>query len=249
MARGSSFLRGLLIVTLFVLPSMGHAYILPSSQIIEFMVRKFASVNTLRITQLTKIVDLEREMEMVFGESIAVMSPDLYRSEVAGQSGKRIIVRNGLRTVKIIDGDIVHEKENVTFPYHFLMVAQDSRHLLKDLEELGINLDMVSLTRFRGRIAYLIGNKEEGSSRLLVDKDFFIPLLLQYGNVAFFASDFAQIKQGLWYPRYILYSYTGANIEDYIQEEYRIKDIFINPSIDASLFDVSTIRSQFESKE
>ena len=82
-----------------------------------------------------------------------------------------------------------------------------------------------------------------------MDKDLFIPLLLQYGNVAFFASDFAELKQRLWFPRYILYSYTGANIEDYIQEEYRIKDIIINPSIDASLFDISIIRSQFESKE
>jgi outer membrane lipoprotein-sorting protein len=246
MARGSRLLRGVLIVTLFFMPSIGHSYILPSTQIIEFMVKKFASVKTLQLTQLTKILDLGREMEMVFGESISLMSPDLYRSEVAGQPGKRIIVRNGLRTLRIIDGDIVLKKESEAFPFHFLMLAQDSRQLLKDLEELGINLDMVSLTRFGGRIAYLIGNKEEGSPRLLVDKDFFIPLLLQYGNVAFFASDFTEIKQGLWYPRYILYSYTGANIEDYIQEEYRIKDTFINPSIDASLFDISITRSQFE---
>jgi outer membrane lipoprotein-sorting protein len=249
MASGSRLLRGLLIVILFFMPSIAHPYILPSTQIIEFMVRKFASVNTLQITQLTKMLDMEKEMEMVFGESISLMSPDLYRSEVAGQPGKRIIVRNGLRTLRIIDGDIVHEKESKAFPFHFLMLAQDSRQLLKDLEELGINLDMVSLTRFGGRIAYLIGNKEEGSPRLLVDKDFFIPLLLQYGNVAFFASDFTELKQRLWFPRYILYSYTGANIEDYIQEEYRIKDIIINPSLDASLFDISIIRSQFESKE
>lgn len=246
MARGSRFLRGLLIVILFFVPSIGHSYILPSTQIIEFMVKKFASVNTLHITQLTKILDLGREMEMVFGESIYLMSPDLYRSEVAGQPGKRIIVHNGLRTLRIVDGDLAHEKESEAFLFHFLMLAQDSKQLLKDLEELGINLDMVSLTRFGGRIAYLIGNKEEGSPRLLVDKDFFIPLLLQYGNVAFFAADFTELKQRLWYPRYILYSYTGANIEDYIQEEYRIKDIIINPSIDASLFDISIIRSQFE---
>jgi len=249
MARGLRFLWGLLIGTLFIVPSIGHSYILPSTQIIDLMVKKFASVNTLRITQLTKILDLDKETEMVFGESISLMSPDLYRSEVAGQPGKRIIVRNGLRTLKIIDGNIVPKKEeSKAFPFHFLMVAQDSRQLLKDLEELGINLDTVSLTRFGGRIAYLIGNKEEGSPRLLVDKDFFIPLLLQYGNVVFFASDFTEVKQGLWYPRYMLYSYTGANIEDYIQEEYRIKDIFINPSIDASLFDVPIIRSQFEKR-
>lgn len=246
MARGSKFLRALLIVILFVVPSIGHSYILPSTQIIEFMVKKFASVKTLRIIQLTKILDLDRETETVFGESLYLMSPDLYRSEVAGQPGKRIIVHDGLRTLRIVDGNLANEKESEAFLFYFLMLAQDSRLLLKDLEELGINLDMVSLARFGDRIAYLIGNKEEGSPRLLVDKDFFIPLLLQYGNVAFFASDFIELQQRLWYPRHILYSYTGANIEDYILEEYSVKDIIINPSTDASLFDISIIRSQFE---
>jgi outer membrane lipoprotein-sorting protein len=245
MARGSTFLRGLLVGIAFVTPSIGHSYILPSTQIIEFMVKKYASVKTLQLTQLTTILDLNKEMEMIFGESISLMSPDRYRSEVAGQPGKRIIVRNGLRLLRIINGGIVQKKESGALPFHFLMVAQDPRQLLNDLEELGINLDMVSLTRFGDRIAYLIGSKKEGSPRLLVDKDLFIPLLLQYGNVAFFASDFTEVKQRLWYPRSLFYSYTGANIEDYIQEEYRIKDIIINPSIDASLFDVSIIRSQF----
>lgn len=245
MARGSKFLRGLLIVISVVVPSIGYSYILPSTQIIEFMVRKFAGVKTLQITQLTKILDLEKELEMVFGESVSLMSPDHYRSEVAGQPGKRIIVHNGLRTLRIIDGDVAHEKKKRAFLFHFLMLAQDSRQLLKGLEELGINLEMVSLTRFQGKIAYLIGNKEEGSPRLLVDKDLFIPLLLQYGNVAFFASDFTELKRQLWYPRYILYSYTGANIEDYIQEEYRIKDIIINPSIAESHFDIPLIKAKF----
>ncbi len=245
MARGSRFLRRLLIVILVSVPSIGYSYILPSTQIIKFMVKKFAGVKTLQITQLTKILDLDKEIEMVFGESISLMSPDLYRSEVAGQPGKRIIIRNGLRTLRIIDGDVACGKGNEAFLFHFLLLAQDSRQLLKRLEELGINLDMVSLTRFEGKIAYLIGNKEEGSPRLLVDKDLFIPLLLQYGNVAFFASDFTEIKRQLWYPRYILYAYTGANIEDYIQEEYSIKDIIINPSIDESHFDIPLIKAKF----
>ena len=249
MARGSRFLIGLLILLSIVAPSIGHPYILPSTQIIEFMVKKYASVKTLQITQLTKVLDLHREGEMLFGESISLMSPDLYRSEVAGQPGKRIIVHNGLKTLRIIDGEVVHAKQKRAFPFHLLMLAQEPRRLLKGLEELGINLDVVSLTRFEGKVAYLIGNKEDGSPRLLVDKDFFFPLLLQYGNVAFFATDFIEVRQRLWYPSTIVYSYTGANIEDYHKEEYSIKDITINPSIDTSVFDISIIRSQFEKRK
>ncbi len=245
MARRSKLLRRAIIFLSIIAPSIGHSYILPSTQIIEFMVKKYASVKTLQITQLTKVLDLDSAKEMVFGESISLMSPDRYRSEVAGQPGKRIIVHNGVRTIRIIDGEVAYGKEKRAFHFHFLMLAQDPRRVLKDLEQLGVNLDMVSFARFEGRIAYLIGNKEEGSPRLLVDKDLFIPLLLQYRNVTFFVSDFMELRRQLWYPRSMIYSYTGANIEDYIQEEYSIKDIMINPSIDASLFDISSIASRF----
>jgi hypothetical protein len=228
-----------------IAPSIAHSYILPSTQIIEFMVKRCSSVKALQMTQVTNVLDLGSAKETVFGETVFLMSPAFYRSEVAGQPGKRIIVHNGSRTLKIIDGEIGYAREDRAFLFHFLMLAQDPRQVLKGLEQLGVNLDTVSFARFEGRIAYLIGNKEEGSPRLLVDKDLFIPLMLQYGNIAFFTSDFKELKPKLWYPRSMLYSYTGANIEDYIQEEYRIKDIIVNPSIDASLFDISTIRSRF----
>jgi hypothetical protein len=245
MARRSRLLRRMVLFASIIAPSIGHSYILPSTQIIEFMVKKYASVTTLQMTQLTKALDLDSARETVFGETIFLMSPDRYRSEVAGQPGKRILVHNRSRTLKIIDGEVGYARENRGFLFHFLMLAQDPRHVLKDLEQLGVNLDMVSLARLEGRIAYLIGNKEEGSPRLLVDKDLFIPLLLQYGSITFFASDFEELKPKLWYPRSLLHSYAGANIEDYFQEEYRIKDIIVNPSIDASLFDIVAIRSRF----
>jgi hypothetical protein len=234
----------LLLVSIMV-PAIGDSYIPPSTQIIGFMVGKYASVKTLQITQLTKALDLGRGMETVFGESISLMSPGRYRSEVAGQPGKRIIIHNGSKTLRIIDGKIAYGKGKRAFPFHFLMIAQDPWQLQRSLKELGINLDMVSLTRCNGKIAYLIGNKESESPRLLVDKDLFTPLLLQYGDVAFFASEFTELKQRLWYPRSLIYAYTGANIEDYVQEEYSIKDIIINPSIDASLFDISGVTSRF----
>ncbi|MFW6146762.1 MAG: hypothetical protein ACOC6B_00035 [Thermodesulfobacteriota bacterium] len=245
MARRSIFLIGLLIGMAIAAPSIGYSYILPSSQIIEFMVKKYASVHALKMTQLTKVLDLQRPGEMRFGESISLMSPDRYRSEVAGQPGKRIIVHNGSRTLKIVDEEVIYNRENRSFLFHFLMLGQQSSRLLQRLEELGINLDQVSLTRSRGKIAYLIGNRQNRSPQLLVDKDLFVPLALQYGNIAFQASDFTELKRHVWYPRYMLYSHTGANIEDYVQEEYRIKDITINPPLDSSLFDISSIASQF----
>jgi hypothetical protein len=245
MAKRSKVLILLSLVMIGIVPSTGSPYLLPSFQIIEFMASQFAEARTLQITQLTKIIDLNQEIEKAFGESLSLMSPDNYRSEIAGQPDKRLIIRHGSKALKIINGEVIYHKEDIDFAFHFLMIAQDPKQLLKYLKTLGINIDMVSLTRFDGRIAYLIGDKGEGNPRLLVDKDSFLPLLLQYGNILFYASDFREVTTHMWYPHSIVYSFTGANIDDYLKEEYRIKDIIINPSFDVSLFDIPLIRARF----
>lgn len=249
MAKRSNFLMLLSLFIIVLVPSLCNSYMLPPAQIIELMANKFAAAKTLQITQLTKITDLNEEIEKVFGESISLMSPDIYRSEIASQPGKRLIIRNRSRTLRIINGEVTYDKESKGFLFHFLMLAQDPKQILECLEELGINLDMVSLTRFEDRIAYLIGDKEEGSPRLLVDKDLFLPLLLQYGNLLFRASDYRELIEKMWYPYHIVYEFTGANIEDYLKEEYRIKDVIVNPPIEESLFDIPLIKTQFERSE
>jgi len=248
MAKRSKLLILFFLIIIGIVPSTGYPYLLPSVQIIEFMANQFAEARTFQITQLTKIIDLNQEIEKVFGESISLMSPDCYRSEIAGHPDKRLIIRNGSRTLKIINGEVIYDKESNDFAFQFLMLAQNPKQLLKYLKELGINMDMVSLTRFEGRIAYLIGDKGEGNPRLLVDKDSFLPLLLQYGNVLIHASDFRKLTPQIWYPHYILYSFTGATIDEYLKEEYRIKDVMINPSFDVLLFDIPLAKAKISKR-
>ena len=217
---------------------------LPPAQIMEFVANKFAKIGTLKITQLTRIKNLDQEEEKVFGEIIYLRSPSLYRSEVAGQPEKRLIIHRGTKTLRIIDGEIVYQGESRDPLFRFLMLAQRPSRLSKRLRVLGIDLDKVSLTRFEDKIAYMIGNKEEGSPRLLVDKDLFLPLLLQYGSVLFQFSDYRELKKRAWYPYKITYSFNGA-----IVEEYTVKEIKVNSSLDLSLFDIPLISSQFGRRE
>ena len=240
MAKLSNFRIVLSLTILLILSSIGYPYILPPTQIIEFMAKKFATIKTLKIIQLTKIKDPDQEQEKVFGEIIYLRSPVLYRSEIAGQPAKRLIMHKGTKTLSIIDSMITSEGESQDPLYRFLMLAQGAKRLLERLGAVGINLDKASLTRFEDRIAYLIGDKEEGAPKLLVDKDLFLPLLLQYGNVVFHFSDYRELKKQTWYPYTIVYSFNGAIIE-----EYNVKDITVNPSIDLSLFDIPLISSQF----
>lgn len=247
MAKISNFLIVLSLIAIVISPSIGQSYILPSVQIIEIMTNKFATIRTLHIIQLTKLKGLSQETEKIFGESIYLMSPDLYRSEIAGEPGKRLMVHNGSKTLRIINGGIAYDRESQDFLYRFLLLAQNPKRLLEILKDLGINLEKVSLTRFNGRIAYLIGEREEGSPSFLVDKDLFLPLLLKYDDFIFHFSDYKEILEETWYPYQIVFSSKGT-----ITEEYMIKDITVNPPIEASLFNISPIRAQFskgESKE
>jgi len=244
MAKISNFLIGLSLIILLILSSIGYPYILPPTQIIEFMTNKFTKIERLKITQLNKIKDLNQEGERVFGEIIYFWFPTLYRSEIAGQLGKRLIIHDGIETLRVIDREITSEGESWDIPYRFLMLTQNPERLLERLKDLGMNLDKASLTRFEGRIAYLIGEKEEGSPKLLVDKDLFVPLLLQYGNILLRFSDYREFMEQIWYPYKIVYSFNGDIIE-----EYTIKDIIVNPSLDLSLFDIPLISSQFGKSE
>ena len=245
MAKRSDFLIVLSLSIMVVLPSIGYPYIPPTAQIIEFMSDKFATIRTLKITQLTRIRDLNQEIEKVFGEIIYVRSPDLYRSEIAGQPGKRLLINNGKKTLSIINGGIAYERQARDPVYRFLLLAQSPKRLLDILRGLHISLNKASLTRFEGRIAYLIGEKEEGSPRLLVDKDLFLPLLLEYGNILLRFSDYRELREGIWYPYKIVYSLEY----EAITEEYTVKDVIVNPRLDLSLFNISLIRARFGKSE
>ena len=244
MAKISSFRIVLPLIIIFILPSIGLPYMLPPAQILQYMTNKFANIKTLKIIQRTSIKELSEEKEKVFGEIIYLKTPDLYRSEIAGQPGKRLIILNSKRTLRIINRRITYDRQGQDFLYRFLFLAQNTELLLERLAEAGINLDKASLTRFEGRIAYLIGEKKEGSPKLLVDKKLFLPLVLKYGDFLFHFSDYREIREHIWYPYKITCSSKGAIIE-----EYTLKDIMMNPLVDVSLFDIPLIRSQFEKSE
>lgn len=239
MARASKFLTYAALIVIVMTPSIGLPYILPPAQIIEFMSGKFVNVTTLHIIQHTTVKDLSQEEETVFGEIVYLKSPYFYRSDMVGQPGKRLVIHKTTRTLRITNGAITYDGESLDFFYRFLLLAQRPKRLLEGLQLIGVDVQKVSLTRFEGRIAYLIGEKEEGNPRLLVDKDLFLPLLLEYGNARYHFSDYREIMEQTWYPYKIAYLLNGATLE-----EYNIKEITVNPPVDASLFDIAAIKAQ-----
>lgn len=243
MARISRFMICISLM-IIMLPSIGQAYILPSSQILEFMTDKFAHIRTVKIIQQTRLQDPGQEKETVFGELLYLMSPYFSRSEMVGQPGKRLIITRGPRTLRIINGAIAYDGESQDLLYRFLLLAQRPTRLLEGLRLMGINVDTVSLTRLEGRIAFVIGEKKQWAPRLLVDKDLFLPLLLEYGNRAFRFSDYRKTSEETWYPYKIVCSVYGAAVE-----EYSIREITVNPPLDLPLFDIPLIKDQYGSTQ
>jgi len=242
MAKRLNFLILLSLLIIPILSTIVLPYVLPSSQIIEFMANKFTTIKTLTITQHTKIKDLHHEK--AFGEIVSLSSPYLYRSEIPGQPGKRLIIHNKAKTLRIVNERITYDEESYDLIYRFFLLSHDPAQLLEMLKEVGINTDTVSLTRFEGKIAYLIGEKNEGGARLLVDKELFLPLLLKYDDYRFDFSDYIEFMEHAWYPFQIVYSYKGEIIE-----EYTVMDIQANLPIDVSLFDIPLIRDKFIQSE
>ena len=244
MAKKSRFLILLCSLTICMVPAIASSYTLPSAQIIGRMTNKFAVIHSLQITQMTSIKGTEQEREKVFGEIVYVMSPYLYRSEIAGQPGKRLTIHRDSRTLRIIDGTITYDGESNSHLYRFLLSAQNPHRLLAKLKKVGIDPDNVSLTRFEGKTAYLIGEPREGSARLLIDKDRFFPLLLAYDNLRFSFSDYKEVMEHTWYPHLITYAPNETTAEVYM-----VKDIAVNPPLDLSLFDRPLVSVQFGDRE
>ena len=239
MGRLSKILIIISLINILIPSYIGYPYILPPTQVIEIMAKKFSKIKSAKIIQITKVKGLEQKKESIFEETIYIMSPELYRSEISNQQNKRLIIHNNKSTLKIVDGEIIYDSVNRDFVYNFLLMANNPERLFGILKEVGINIEQVSLARFDEKIAYQVGETEEERPKLLIDKALFLPLLVRYGDVAIQFSDYRELPGSSWYPHRISYFSKDAFIE-----EYNIKSVTVNPYIDLSLFDIPLAKTQ-----
>jgi len=230
----SQFAVALCIASLFaVLCAKGHAYLLPSDQIIEFMAKNFSRLQTLVVDQSTSCEDLEDENSaVVFKETISIKSPDLYSRKVLDQR---------------MEGRSILDQR-----YRQLLIKNEPERLLELLSAMGVDLKKVSFTRIDGVIAYCIGDRDAASPKILVQKENFLPLLLSYKvrgqsseeRIRVRFKDYREIGSG-WYPFEIVSSSRGR-----IVEKYRVRSIRVNEPLEPSTFKVfAPITEQGSSQE
>ncbi|MFH1488734.1 MAG: hypothetical protein ABII06_07520 [Pseudomonadota bacterium] len=110
-----------------------RGYILPSEQLIQFMIKNFSPFKTLVITQVTQVKIEGHEGEgMAYTSKIWMKSPNLFRDEILEKSGK--------------------EPGKSEYTYLPLLMANDEQRMRRFLLSMGIELHQVAFTRIDGSL-------------------------------------------------------------------------------------------------
>lgn len=224
-------------------------FILPARQILGLMVDQLGTVQTLTVFQKTVLYspDLEGGMREL-DETLYFRFPDQFRSEVNRPELEKIRVVNMEGALTIVDGKIVGETEGLFDHFKDLLLYKDTDLLGRELTQLGIKLNVVSLGRFKERIAYVIGARypDESVPQLWVDKETFRPirLILSGGESPekeIEYTEYRALNKKNTYPARILFLEKGTLVRMNVLEAFEI-----NAHVSDQLFDVAHLKSIHE---
>jgi hypothetical protein len=191
-----------------------HAYLLPAEQIIQFMAVNFSKTQTLIVHQYGEETT-EEKGSRGFDEILTMKSPDQFHS-------------------RIKEFSVTKERD---YSYRQFFLANSASRLMALLLEMGIDVQKVSYTRIDGVVAYRIGETDQASPKVLVEKGRFLPLLLSYkapglggGSATVKFADYRKVEQA-WYPFEIFCSTANGTTE-----KYTVRSLKVNGPVSASLF-------------
>jgi len=234
------------------LAAASHSYVLPAKQILDFMIEQFGSTRTFVVLQKTVIYDpaLEGGMREV-DEVLYYRYPDRFRCEVSTPGGKQVRVVGPEGAIFVTNGKIIAETENPFDHFKDLLLYRQAELLLKRLSELDVNLDVVSLGRYKDSIAYVIGAKypDESVPQVWIEKNTFRPIryVLRGGgpNNADLEkieyTDYMPLDKGRWYPARILFFQNGRLARMYVLKTFRV-----NPDLPDQLFDIPYLKTVYQ---
>ncbi len=231
-------------------PGIAWGYIIPARQILGFMVAQFGADQTLTIFQKTVLYspDLDGGMREL-DETLYYRFPDQFRSEVKRPELEKVRVVNDQGAVTIVDEQVVGETQDLFDHFKDLILFNDPDLLGNALSRLGVNLDIVSLGRFKDRLAYVIGARypDEAVPQLWVDKQDFSPIRFILSTDAEGAekeieyAEYRTLDKRKRYPARILFLEQGSLVQMHVLEAFEI-----NSHLSDELFDVSDMKARYE---
>ena len=234
------------------LAAISYSYILPAKQILSFMIEQFGSAHTCVVFQKTIIYDPSLEGGMrEFEETLYYRYPDRFRCEVSTPESEQVRVVGPEGAIFVTNGKIIAEAESQFDHFKDLLLYRQEDLLLKRLSQLDVNLDVVSLGRYKDRIAYVIGAKypDESVSQVWIEKNTFRPIryVLSGGGPHGGAleeieyTEYMSLDKGRWYPARIQFFQNGR-----LARMYLLKTFKVNPELPDQLFDIAYLKTVYQ---
>ena len=235
------------------LAMVGHSYVLPAKQILGLMIKQFGSARTLVVLQKRVIYDpaLEGGVRELH-ETLYYRYPDRFRCEVSVPGGEQVRVVGPEGAIFVTNGKIISERESPFDHFKDLLLYRQTGLLSDRLCELDVDLDVVSLGRYKDTIAYVIGAKypDESVPQVWIEKNTFRPIryVLKGGSPDDAAleeieyADYMPFDKGRWYPGRILFFQGGRLTRMYVLKSFRV-----DPELSDQLFDIAYLKTVYRS--
>jgi hypothetical protein len=170
---------------------------------------------------------------------------------VSTPSGEQIRVVSPEGVIFVLDGRIISESQTPFDHFKDVLLCRKKSIVLKQLSELQVDLNTVSLGKFKDKVAYVIGAKypDDSVPQLWIEKDTFRPIRYVVGGPRhnngvleeIEYADYTPLDEKRSYPGRILFFRNGELVKMCVLKTSRI-----NPNLPDELFDVHHLKTLYE---
>ncbi len=184
--------------------------------------------------------------------------PSRFREEISGVDGQSILVVSPTGTAKVVGAQLTSESEDQYDLFKDILLYRNPKMLMFRLSLSGVDVEVCSLGRWNGRIAYVIGaqHPDESPPQVWIDKETFLPLrFITTRTVQGMTHEGLEVHYENWqglvlkegkkprhkYPARIVFIQDDRIISERIMTSYTLNPLLLN-----SRFDAARIKDSYE---
>jgi hypothetical protein len=234
-----------LLACCLVIAPGAYGHVLQGPHVIELMAGTLSGGHALQVRQLVWVAEGAGAAQVEYAETLDYLFPGRFRSDARYEQTSRILVSNHHRTVTVIDGTMISERENRFEAYKDLLLHQPRNTLARNLIRWGVDIATTSLGLWEENVVYVIGARypDESSSQVWVEKERLLPVRWiirqphpsQTGHSQYVVFVYQKWRQHgeTWYPMLIDTYLDGRMIR-----QSRVTQIEVNTARADQLFDI-----------
>ena len=248
--QGGIFSGLLILLLLLCFHVPANAYIMEGQAVLKQMLQKLGTANTLLVSQeIVFFTGMGQDNRFVLDETLRYVFPDVFRSDILTENIQRVHLLSPDGVLTVTDGKAETGAETRFDAYKDILLYRSQKMLEEKLPLLGIDISLVSLGRFQGKKAYVLGAEypDKSASQIWIEKDTFTLLRLVIAGKSAHKkgkkpleiryADWCQTG-GILYPMRIEFYQ-----KDEMVREVHVRNIEVNPHFPDALFDMKGLGS------